>query len=218
MIEGGRIIADAVDEGGVVHIFGAGHSQLVAADGTFRAGGAAWVNGILDPALSIGRGALASTATERIAEMADGIFHQVDPRECDVTIVVANSGVTPISVRWAELCKKRGLRVISLTSRASMTYFGELGQQGLTEWSDLLIDNHTPVGDAALGVPEAESRFGPLSTIVNSFLSHWLAVAAHDVLHARGKGVEAFRSGHLPDAEQHNATLIGRYAARIDIL
>jgi uncharacterized phosphosugar-binding protein len=218
VIEGGGIIADAVADGGVVHIFGAGHSQLVAADGTFRAGGAAWVNGILDPALSIGRGALASTATERIAEMADGIFSQVEPSERDVTIVVTNSGVTPISVRWAELAKARGLRVISLTSHASMSYFGEMGQPDLAQWSDLLIDNHTPVGDVALAGPEAESSFGPLSTIVNSFLSHWLTVAAHEVLQSRGREVEAFKSGHLPDAAQHNEVLIGRYKARIDIL
>jgi uncharacterized phosphosugar-binding protein len=218
VIEGGRMIADAVAVGGVLHIFGAGHSQLVAADGTFRAGGAAWVNGILDPALSIGRGAQAATATERIAEMADGIFRQVDPRECDVTVVVTNSGVTPISVRWAELSRSRGLRVISLTSFASMAFFRELGQPDLASWSDLLIDNHTPVGDAALPGPETGLSVGPLSTIVNSFLSHWLAVAAHDVLHARGREVEAFRSGHLPDASKHNEALMARYRARIDIL
>jgi uncharacterized phosphosugar-binding protein len=218
VIEGGRMIADAVEDGGVVHIFGAGHSQLVAADGTFRAGGAAWVNGILDPALSIGRGALASTSTERIPDMADGIFAQVDPDPRDVTIVVTNSGVTPISVRWAELAKARGLRVIALTSHASMAYFRDLGQPDLSEWSDLLIDNHTPVGDAALGDAGSEGSFGPLSTIVNSFLSHWLAVAAHEVLHARGREVEAFRSGHLPDASEHNQALIMRYRSRIDIL
>jgi len=218
VIEGGRMIADAVAAGGVVHIFGAGHSQLVAADGTFRAGGAAWVNGILDPALSIGRGVQAATATERIADMADGIFRQVYPLECDVTVVVTNSGVTPISVRWAELAQSRGLRVIALTSFASMTYFRELGQPDLTNWSDLLIDNHTPVGDAALPGPEPGLRVGPLSTIANSFLSHWLAVVAHDVLHDRGRGVEAFRSGHLPDASKHNEALMGRYRARIDVL
>lgn len=218
VIEGGLMIAEAVASGGVMHIFGAGHSQLVAADGTFRAGGAAWVNGILDPAISIGRGARASTATERIAEMADGIFSQVGPRQGDVTLVVCNSGVTPISVRWAELAKSQGLRVISLASHASIAYFRKLGQPDLSESSDLLIDNHTPVGDAALQGANDEMSVGPLSTIVNSFLSHWLTVAAHDSLHARGREVETFRSGHLPDAAKHNETLIERNGARIDIL
>ena len=47
-----RLVADSVAAGGVLHLFGAGHSQLLALDAYARAGGLACVNPILDPALS----------------------------------------------------------------------------------------------------------------------------------------------------------------------
>src|SRR5919108_343270 len=46
-----RLVADSVAAGGVLHLFGAGHSQLVALDAFARAGGLACVNPIVDPAL-----------------------------------------------------------------------------------------------------------------------------------------------------------------------
>jgi len=47
-----RLAADSVADGGMLHLFGAGHSQLVALDAFLRAGGLACVNPIVDPALA----------------------------------------------------------------------------------------------------------------------------------------------------------------------
>jgi SIS domain len=44
--------ADSVAADGMLHLFGAGHSQLLALDAYARTGGLACVNPILDPALS----------------------------------------------------------------------------------------------------------------------------------------------------------------------
>ena len=220
---GARLLADAVDGGGVVHVFGAGHSQLVAADATFRAGGPAWANGILDTALFIGRGAIAATATERIPEMADAIFDQVQPRPTDATVVVTNSGITPISVRWAELARERGLPVIGISSRHSLEYFGPEARQHIGALADVLLDNHCPLGDAATTFggtagkgPTSSGGAGPTSTIVNSFLFHWLAVSTHELLQQRGREVDAFRSGHMPDSHDFNARLMAKYSDRVD--
>src|SRR4029450_9522951 len=47
-----RLAAESVAAGGVLHLFGAGHSQLLGLDAYVRAGGLACVHPILDPALS----------------------------------------------------------------------------------------------------------------------------------------------------------------------
>jgi uncharacterized phosphosugar-binding protein len=211
-------LADRIARGGVVHVFGAGHSQLVAADTTFRAGGAAWMNGILDPALSIARGALASTATERIEPMADGIFDQVVPQPHDATIAVTNSGVTPITRRWAERARDAGLLVIGIASKASTEHFAKAGHATLDEVSHHTLNNHVPVGDVAVGLNGDAPSFGPVSTIVTCFLAQWLIVHTHEVLHERGEEVHAFKSGHMSDSRDHNAALIARYGPRIDVL
>lgn len=217
--EGGRLIGSRVQSGGVVHVFGAGHSQLVAADSTFRAGGPAWANGVLDPALSLGRGAWAATLTERIGEAAGPIFQQTRPSAKDATVVVCNSGVTPITVHWAELSKAAGLAVIALISQESLTRFVDSGRTSVTEYSDVVLDNHCPLGDAAVvvGDPMDAVTIGPTSTILNTFLMHSLFVKAHEYLVAVGKEVEAFQSGHLPDAMDVNERHMKAYGNRIRV-
>lgn len=217
--EASILIGDCVVNGGIVHVFGAGHSQLVAGDTVFRAGGPAWVNGILDPALSISRGVTAATKSERISDLADAIFSQEDPSPHDATIVVCNSGVTPVSVRWAELCHDRGLKVISIVSKRSLAFFSPVVDHTIEASSDVTIDNHCPVGDAGVRqiANNQEISVGPTSSIVNMFLIHWVLAGAQDILLLAGKEVEAFRSGHMPDAQQFNDRLIRKYRSRIRI-
>ena len=50
--EAAGLVAASVAGGGVLHLFGTGHSQLLALDAYARAGGLACVHPILDPALS----------------------------------------------------------------------------------------------------------------------------------------------------------------------
>src|SRR5699024_12716294 len=47
-----RAVARSLQDGGVLHVFGSGHSMLPAIDATFRAGGLAPVNLLHDPALA----------------------------------------------------------------------------------------------------------------------------------------------------------------------
>ena len=216
-----QVLSRAVGAGGVVHVFGAGHSQLVAADATYRAGGPAWTNGILDPALSIMRGALASTLTEKIAANADAIFRQVSPQPQDACVAVCNSGTTPISVRWAELCQQGDVPVVTIVSRSSLNFFKqqEDPRPTIDVFSDLLIDNHCPVGDAAVA-SERDGQVvsvGPSSTIINLFIAHWLFMNVHDELMKLGKEVEAFRSGHMEGANEFNTRLMVSYKNRISI-
>lgn len=224
VLRAAHLLADAVASAGVVHIFGAGHSQLVAADATFRAGGPAWANGVLDPGLSIGRGAIASTLTERIPEMADAIFAQVRPKGEDATIVITNSGMTPITLRWARLCREHSLPVIGITSCASHGHLSPSDEPaGISAVADVVIDNHCPVGDAAIGhgpgTPEGSALgIGSTSTIASTFVVHWLAVETHAILLERGEEVLAFRSSHMHDSVAHNQALIDRFRQRVNVL
>lgn len=215
------IIARSISENGILHVFGAGHSQLLAGDVTYRAGGLPWVNGVLDSALSIQRGANASTRAEKVPELADSTFVQIEPNESDVTLIICNSGVTPVSVRWAKLCKEHGLRVVSIVSFISMEYFGKDAPATLADYSDVLIDNHCPLGDAAIAVQNGDEderkQFGPTSSVIGSFLVHWLLMSSVDELTKQGEEVSAFRSGHIQGAVQYNRKLVEAYKNRISV-
>ena len=64
--EAAGLVADALRRDAIVHIFGTGHSHLLAEEALYRAGGLAPVNAILDPGLMLREGAPASTRLERI--------------------------------------------------------------------------------------------------------------------------------------------------------
>jgi hypothetical protein len=57
--EAAGLVADALRNDAIVHIFGTGHSHLLAEEALYRAGGLAAVNAILDPGLMLRDGALA---------------------------------------------------------------------------------------------------------------------------------------------------------------
>ncbi len=206
---------------GIVHVFGSGHSQSVAIDATYRAASPAWVNGVLDPSLSVVRGAQSASAAEDIAENARPIFLQERPTAADVTVVVCNSGTTPVSVAWAKACADRGIPVISIVSKLSLSYFSRLERPSLDSISDVLIDNHCPVGDGIIQEERDSAprniNIGPSSTIVNVFILHWVLVKALEGMIERGEEVQTFRSGHLEGASAQNAALMEAYRGRIRV-
>ena len=51
--EAAGIVADALRRDAIVHIFGTGHSHLLAEEALYRAGGLAAANAILDPGLML---------------------------------------------------------------------------------------------------------------------------------------------------------------------
>src|SRR5215212_6772937 len=98
--EAAAMVAASVAAGGVLHLFGAGHSQLLVLDAFTRAGGLACVNPILDPALSPATG-LELARVERTSGRAAAVLEGEDLRPGEVVLVVSNSGVNAVPVEIA---------------------------------------------------------------------------------------------------------------------
>ena len=112
----GRIVADSISQGGVIHTFGTGHSHLIAEDAFFRAGGIAAINPILDERLIFLEGALESTRAERESGLALQLIEREDVRDVDAAIIISNSGRNAVPVEMALEMKKRGVKLIAITN------------------------------------------------------------------------------------------------------
>jgi uncharacterized phosphosugar-binding protein len=212
-----QLCADVIAQGGVIHVFGTGHSSHQAADTFYRAGGLACVNAILEPFLSIGVGALLSTETERQTGLASLILDRYDLRAGEPLIIFSVSGVNNVPVEVAAESRSRGLRVIAITSRSYCRAVAEergLARTLMTE-ADLVIDNHVPIGDAVVAIPHSDFRAAPVSTIAASLVYHLLLEQTVKHLTERGVRVPVFASSNLPNARAHNAGLIARYRERV---
>ena len=215
------LIADALATGGVVHVFGCGHSHLLAEEAFYRAGGLAAVNPILDRRLMFFDGALASTRAEREPGYAAEILEREDVRTNDAAIVVSNSGRNALPVEMALALQARGVSVIAITSVAHSRSVSSQHASGrkLYEIADVVIDTGIPAGDAAVVVPATSIRMGPLSTLVGAAIVHAVSIEAAARLVERGIAPPVLVSANLDTTSQEDLErMLAAYADRIRYL
>jgi uncharacterized phosphosugar-binding protein len=189
-----RALAPRVRAGGLLQTFGSGHSQLLALEGFYRAGGPAWLRPLVDDRLSPVRG-FSVTAYERSEGLGRELAARLGP--ADSLLVVSTSGRNAVPVELAEAASAAGLLTIAITTRAP----GNL----LAAAVDHVLDAGVPAGDASVDVGGA--RMGPLSTVVGGVLLHGLLAETEAVLGARSVLVSNNQEG----GDVHNRALFVRY-------
>lgn len=187
--QAGKVIADAIVRGGTLHVFGTGHSHMLAEELYVRAGGLACVNAILEPSLMLHEDSARATELERQEGLAAEILVKHEMRAGDVLIVVSNSGRNPVPIEMALLAKERGLVVIALTSLAHSQTVASRHSSGrrLFEVADVVLDNGGEVGDAVLEVKGYPTRACPTSTVIGAAILN--AVVATAIEELLGMGV-----------------------------
>ncbi|MFH8745857.1 SIS domain-containing protein [Streptomyces rimosus] len=215
----GTLIADTVEAGGRVFVFGAGHSSLPAQDTVYRAGGLAIMNLLTVPGV-VGvdvRPATLGSALERVDGLAGAVLDTSPLEAGDVLIIISLSGRNSLPVEMAMNARALGLKVIGLTSLAyaDETRSRHVSGTYLKDHCDLVLDSKIPVGDAELTVPGIEAPFAPASTVVTSAIMQSVVATAAGVLADRGIEPPLLRSGNVDGGHDWNGRVMREYADRI---
>ncbi|SMB97428.1 Uncharacterized protein, contains SIS (Sugar ISomerase) phosphosugar binding domain [Thermanaeromonas toyohensis ToBE] len=214
----GRMVAECIASGGILHIFGCGHSHILAEEIFYRAGGLACVNPILDSGIMLHEGAVKASQLERLKGYGKIVLSRYHLQPGEIIIVVSHSGRNPVPIEVALEAKGLGLKVIAITALA---YYHQhiksrhSSGKHLAEVADLVIDNCGEIGDASLSLPGSEIKIGPLSTILGAAIINAIIVEAAQELHQKGITPPIFLSGNLDGSKEHNLKLIQRYKGRI---
>jgi uncharacterized phosphosugar-binding protein len=209
--------ARRIETGGVIHLFGTGHSHMIAEEAFFRAGGLACVNAILEPNLMLHNGAEQSGWLEQVEGFAAVILEKNRVSKHDVMIVISNSGRNAVPIEMGMEARKRGLFTVSLTS---LNYRNEPSRHSsgkkLFAVTDEVLDNYSEIGDAVLEM-ENGIRMGPTSTIIGASLVNVLMVQTAAELKKRKVVLPIIQSANVDTqgVTERNKALIGRYRTRV---
>lgn len=210
-----KLIAERIKKGGILQLFGCGHSHLLAQEAYYRAGGLVPVAPINIEPLMLHKGALTSSSNEKNPTLIGQYKDQVSFEPNDILIVISTSGRNPAPIDMAFLGKEAGILVISLQS---LSYRDQEGRhasgQRLEEVVDIVLNTYVPVGDGLLS--NKGLQYGPASTVVGAALLNALICQVIEEISKESEELPVFKSANLSDSQFHNETMLKKYRNRID--
>jgi uncharacterized phosphosugar-binding protein len=226
-----RWCADTIAAGGLVHLFGTGHSRIPVEEMFPRYGSYPGFNPIVELSMTFhtqvvgANGQRQAMAIERTPGLAEVILSNFRFGPDDLMIVFSAGGSTAVPIEIARGARSRGLRVIAVTSLAQSTTGDPDTAAGdrLAYEGDLVIDLCTPHADALVAIDGVDTPVGPGSTLAAVAIVNSIKVRTAQLLAERGalpptitraSVVGAERSRSLFDAAyQEHARRIARALA-----
>jgi uncharacterized phosphosugar-binding protein len=213
-------MADTLAAGGLVHLFGSGHSVIPCLDAFPRYGSYAGLNPLTDPRLMwhnvLGPGGVRELLW---LERTEGYVEQFLAHEPlaagDGMLVFSHSGLNAAPIEAARYGQRHGLWVAGVTSRANETRpTGHSSGKRLGDVSDYVLDTGVPVEDALVPIEGASRPVGGASTLVAAALTHELLARTAVVLAEKGIHLPTFVSPTVPGATlSSNDEVFARHAA-----
>jgi len=189
-----ELCADRIARGGLVFLFGNGHSRMMCEEMTPRQGGFVGFVALVELALSnhvaiVGANGLrAPLYLENYEGYAEQILCGFQFGPNDAFIVISTSGIRPVIVETAMGAQRRGLPVIAIVSKAHCEQSKTAHSSGkkLPDCADLVIDNLCPPGDCMVELEGLQWRTGPVSSLTGAMIINMIRCATAEALLTRG--------------------------------
>lgn len=220
------LVVQSLTAGGVIQVFGTGHSRAFAMEIAGRAGGLVPANKLAISDLVFYAGLDPQAVLDPLLEQDDTLAarlldaHDIQP--ADIFILCSNSGGNGSTVELARLVTERGHRLIAVTSMDHTTKISSRHPSGtkLFEYADVVIDNGGLFGDAALELPAASDgaargAITATSSLTGALIAQMLVTEVCGLLLEAGREVPILISANIPGGDEHNERLRATYGARV---
>lgn len=216
-----EILAKTTENGGIIYGFGTGHSHLVVDDAFWRAATPANYCALLEQSATGSFEITKSYYIENTYDIGKMIvdYHRITPNDC--MIIISNSGNNIAPVDAAIRAKEKGIPVIAITAVEYSNFLKTKHRDGvkLKDVADVVLDNCSLIGDAAVEIENFPMKVGSTSTIPNVFLQNAILTEMVDILVKKGFTPDVYYNGHMAFMDEncadHNDKLVDKYFYRI---
>jgi len=196
--------AETLAGGGLVHLYGSGHSVLPCQEAFPRYGSYVGFNPLTDPRVMwhnvLGAGGVRELLwLERTEGYVDKFLAHQPLNEGDSLIVYSHSGRNAAGIEVAQYAKRRGIFVVAVSCGAMLDQRASHSSgQRLADVADVLIDTGAPVEDAIVPIEGWSRPVSGSSTVLAMVLTHELIARTAAALSARGVELPTFSSPTIP--------------------
>lgn len=200
-----QICSNSIAAGGLVHLFGTGHSRIPVEEIFPRHGSFPGFHPIVELSLThhtqvVGaNGQRQAMFLEKVEGFGEVILRNFTFGPHDSFMVFSNGGVNAVVIDIALGAKARGMPVIAVVSMAHCMASAARHSTGqrLPDVADISIDNCTPAGDALVHIEGLNEPVGPGSTIGYATVVNALKCLIAAELTRRGQPPLVLTSGVL---------------------
>ena len=205
-----RWCADAIAADGLVHLFGTGHSRIPVEEMFPRYGSFPGFNPIVELSMTFhtqvvgANGQRQAMFIERTPGLAEVILSNFSFGPRDVMMVFSAGGTTAVPVEMARGSRRRGLRVIAVTSiqQSMSSEIDPVVGSRLLDEADLVIDLCSPPADAMIDIVGLDTPVGPGSTVTAVAIVNSIKVRTAQLLTERGAMPPVLTRGSVVGADR----------------
>jgi uncharacterized phosphosugar-binding protein len=131
----------------------------------------------------------------------------------DSALVISSSGCNVVPIEVAEEFQRRGVRVVSIISRAHSEASASRRADGrkLQDFSDVVLDTGAPVGDAMVRLDGLDTPVAPGSTVGGCMLVNCLKAETAQRLTDAGQPPRVLTAGVVIGSERATALFESAY-------
>lgn len=217
-----RICAETIQNNGVIHIFGSGHSVGFGVEMSNRPGCLAPIH-IIETTDFVLKGKVSletfkdqDVIFERTPGIADQLYALYDVHKEDCFIIISNSGINGVVIDMAITAKEKGHKIIIITSWEHTNAEPSRHPSGkkLYEFGDVVIDNCGPRGDALIETDGVE-KVCSVSAILCALIAQNLTLQTCNILKDTCDDLPLYLENDSEENRAHNAALKKKYEGRV---
>ncbi|NCF92071.1 MAG: sugar isomerase domain-containing protein [Verrucomicrobiaceae bacterium] len=189
--------------GGMVHVFGSGHSRIMVEEMWPRYGSFPGFHPIVELSLTFhnlvvgANGQRQAMFIENVSGLAKQILRNFALKETDTALVISSSGCNIVPIEMAEEFQRRGVKVVAIVSQKHSEPSTSKRADGkkLTDFADIILDTGAPLGDSMVEIEGLETKVAPGSTVGGCLLINSIKAEVADRLTKAGHPPKVLTAG-----------------------